>query len=151
MSSLRQLISEIHRRSLWQVLAIYVVGGWICYSVIQGLTEGLDLPSWFPALALVLFIAGLPVVLATAFLQEGFQSRSQRDPTLIPGTEIGVGGVTGTQSSETSAWRDLFTWRNAMLGAVAAFCIGLGGVILLVLGDLSRAGSLAAFWEMASS
>ena len=28
MTRLRQLIHEIHRRSLWQVLGIYVVGSW---------------------------------------------------------------------------------------------------------------------------
>jgi tetratricopeptide (TPR) repeat protein len=124
MSSLKQLISEIHRRSLWQVLAIYIVGGWIGYSVIQGLTEGLNLPSWFPALALVLFIVGLPIVLATSFLQEGFRTWSHRDPTLIPDAVIAVGVAGGTPSATAScAWRDLFTWRNAIMGGVFAFAL----------------------------
>ncbi len=29
MTRLRQLIHEIHRRSLWQVLGIYLVGSWL--------------------------------------------------------------------------------------------------------------------------
>ena len=35
MARLRQLISEVHRRSLWQVLAIYVVASWIVFEVVQ--------------------------------------------------------------------------------------------------------------------
>lgn len=45
-----RLIHEIHRRSLWQVLGIYGVGGWIAFEIVQTLTEGLGLPAWFPAL-----------------------------------------------------------------------------------------------------
>ncbi len=51
MAGLKQLIQEIHRRSLWQVLGIYAVASWVIYEVVQGLTEGLGLPDWFPALA----------------------------------------------------------------------------------------------------
>lgn len=71
MSQLNHLIREIHRRSLWQVLAIYLVGAWVVYEVILGLTDGGVLPEWFPGLAVGLFLVGLPVVLATAFVQEG--------------------------------------------------------------------------------
>ena len=49
MSRLKQLIHEIHRRSLWQVLGIYLVVSWVVCEVVQGLTEGLALPQWFPA------------------------------------------------------------------------------------------------------
>ena len=71
-SRLKRLIQEIHRRSLWQVMGIYLVGAWIAFEVTQTLTEGLGLPAWFPPLALVLLIVGLPIVLATA-LQAGRQ------------------------------------------------------------------------------
>ncbi len=70
MSRLKRLISEIHYRSLWQVLLIYVGGALVAYQAVQALTEGLGLPQWFPAFAIVLFIIGLPIVLATAFVHE---------------------------------------------------------------------------------
>ena len=35
----KRLIGEIHRRSLWQVLGIYVVASWIAFEVVQTLTE----------------------------------------------------------------------------------------------------------------
>ena len=68
MSRLKKLIHEAHRRSLWQVLGIYLVSAWIAYEVVQSLTEGLGLPAWFPGFAVVLFIIGLPVVLATGLV-----------------------------------------------------------------------------------
>ena len=45
---LKRLVGEIHRRSLWQVLGIYIVGGWVVFQVVHSLTEGLGLPEWFP-------------------------------------------------------------------------------------------------------
>jgi hypothetical protein len=35
MSRLKRLIVEVHRRSLWQVLGIYVGGAWVCYEIIE--------------------------------------------------------------------------------------------------------------------
>lgn len=64
-----RLVSELYRRSFWQVLAIYLLGAWFGYEVIQSLTESLGLPDWFPGLAVVLFIVCLPIVLGTAFLR----------------------------------------------------------------------------------
>ncbi len=48
------------------MLVIYLARASIGYLVIQGLIKDLGLPEWFRALALVLFIVGLPLVLATA-------------------------------------------------------------------------------------
>jgi tetratricopeptide (TPR) repeat protein len=123
--ALRKLINEIHRRSLWQVLGIYVVGAWIAYEVIQSLTEGMGLPGWFPSLAVVLFIIGLPIVLATAFVQEGVR----REPRAQPASaEEAVGAERAAPSrAEAGGARRLFTWRNAITGGVLAFA--LWGVI----------------------
>jgi len=65
------LLREIHRRSLWRVLGIYVVGSWLVLLVVDTLAGTLNLPDWAPALALFLLIVGLPIVLATAFVQVG--------------------------------------------------------------------------------
>jgi hypothetical protein len=70
-SRLKRLIQEIHRRSLWQVLGIYLVGAWVAFQGIEALVSGLGLPEWVPGLAVVLLIVGLPIVLATAFVREG--------------------------------------------------------------------------------
>ena len=117
MSRLKQLIQEIHRRSLWQVLGIYVAVSWVVIQVVQTLTEGLGLPDWVPPLAFVLLLIGLPIVMATAFVQEGLSPASNRDPTLLPETEVTVEAHT----RKGSGARRLFTWRNALLGGALAF------------------------------
>lgn len=142
--SLKRLIQEIHRRSLWQVLGIYLVGAWIAFEVTQTLTEGLGLPDWFPPLALVLLIVGLPIVLATAFVQEGVRPVDRGDPAPPPGAGAGAGGER-TSGQERAAARRLFTWRNAIAGGVAA--LALWGVVaagyLVVHGTGAGRGSVA--------
>ena len=120
MSRLKDLIHEIHRRSLWQVLGIYVVGGWIAFQVAQTLTEGLGLPDWFPGLALGLLIVLLPVVLATAFVREGVGGpRPVGEP--LP--------ETAAESAEEArgARQRALTWRNAGFAFVIA--LGVWGVV----------------------
>jgi serine/threonine-protein kinase len=121
MSSFRKLIHEAHRRSLWQVLGIYLVSAWIAYEVVQSLTEGLGLPEWFPGFAVVLFIIGLPVVLATAFVQEGIRPESARAET-VPAQADKL-----APKSHVSGARRLLTWKNAIAGGVLA--MALWGVV----------------------
>jgi hypothetical protein len=75
MAKLRDLIRELHRRSLWQVLGIYLGASWVIFQGIQAIVEGLKLPDWIPGFAVILLMIGLPIVLATAFVQEGVASR----------------------------------------------------------------------------
>lgn len=121
MSPLRKLVEEIHRRSLWQVLGAYAVGAWLFLQVMDQLVQQLLLPSWAYRLALVMALAGLPVVLATAFLQEGLRTRTDR---------------------ATDGVRALFTWRNALLGGVIGFAIwGLVSAAWLAFGRSSGPGA----------
>ena len=123
MSGIKRLIHEIHHRSLWQVLAIYAAASWVVFEVIQTLTEGLALPGWLPALAMVLLLIGLPIVLATAFVQEGGPALSRRDPTLIPqvGSGVPTEPAAASGAATTDRLRGLFTWRNAIMGGLLAF------------------------------
>jgi hypothetical protein len=105
MTRLKRLIVEIHRRSLWQVLGIYVVGGWIAFQVAQTLTEGLGLPNWFLALGLLIVL--LPVVVATAFVQEGVRG-PQRPEAAEPAVR-----------EARRAHHKVFTWQNAILAGVS--------------------------------
>ncbi len=107
MSRLKNLIHEIHRRSLWQVLGIYLVGSWFVLQVVDTMVGALKLPDWAPPLALILLIIGLPVVLATAFVQEGR-------------TDSEALNAEAVESKEPGVHRRLLTWRNAILSGVAA-------------------------------
>ncbi len=128
MSGLKKLVLEVHRRSLWQVLAIYGAASWIVYEAIEALTSGLGLPEWFPALAVILLLIGLPIVLATAFIQEGGPTIRRSDPTLLLGHESTIAGPeVGPATRDLGGVRKLFTWRNAILGGVLA--LALWGVV----------------------
>ena len=71
MHSLRKLLRELHRRSIWQVLGIYLAGSWGVLQVVDYMTGFAGLPAWTPSFAFVLLLIGLPIVTATAFIQEG--------------------------------------------------------------------------------
>ena len=71
MTTLKNLIHEAHRRSLWQVLGIYLAVSWVALQIVDVLVSNFGLPDWVPPGALVLLVIGLPIVMATAFVQEG--------------------------------------------------------------------------------
>jgi tetratricopeptide (TPR) repeat protein len=154
MSQLKKLITEAHRRSLWQVLGIYLAVSWVVIQVVETLTESAGLPDWVPPFSLVLLLIGLPIVMATAFVQEGMGSgparpgaggpQSVERPEGTPkGSDAdspeGSGGpaavnlAAGTgsldrPSTRPSAAARLFTWKNAIVGGVLAFA-GLGALV----------------------
>ncbi len=151
MSHLKRLIHEIHRRSIWQVLGIYLLGGWIALQVVETLVDSLGLPDWFPAFAVMLLIVGLPIVMATAFVQEGVRGGSSVPSPGVPSPESNAApDTTGTSDAAPSpadhaedaqpspnvaagtgsldrpstrppALYRLLTWRNAIVGGVVAF------------------------------
>jgi tetratricopeptide (TPR) repeat protein len=143
-----KLIHEIHRRSLWQVLGFYLAASWIVLQVIDVLTNNFGLPDWVPAFALVLLLLGLPIVLGTAFIQEGIRGGAPgaAGPGAAPEGQSAQPAATdsATQGAVTSdeapaptpatsvadptagagsTHRRLFTWRNALVGGAAAFVL----------------------------
>jgi TolB-like protein/Tfp pilus assembly protein PilF len=127
MSRLKRLIVEVHRRSLWQVLLIYVGAAWACFELIDTVTDRLALPPWLPGLAIVLFLLALPIVVATALIQDGGPTTTISDPTLIPVDEARL---------ETARRRRFLTWRNAVASFVVALAVwGVVATGWLLLGD----------------
>ncbi len=124
MLRVKQLIGEIHRRSLWQVLGIYVAGSWGVLQAVEMVVENTPLPEWVQPLALVLLMIGLPVVAATAFVQEGIHPSAgapSRDPS------------DSTDARERSGRRALLTWRRTLLAGVGVFAVlGLVAVAWVV-------------------
>ena len=108
---LKRFIGEIHRRSIWQVLGIYLVASWAVLGGVGTLMDTLNLPEWFPPLALALLIVGLPIVLATAFVQQSGPSSDAGDVE-VAGSEAPPSGTSG-----------LFTWRKTFVGGVLAFAL----------------------------
>jgi hypothetical protein len=121
MHTLRKLAREIHRRSVWQVLSVYVALSWGVLLLVEALSNALGLPLWTPDMALALLIIGLPVTLATAVVQEGIpwlRIEDEIDPNELVGrtpAEVHV-----VPESHPLHRASLFTWRNAILGGVMA-------------------------------
>jgi len=132
MSRLNRLIREVHRRSLWQVLSVYLISSWIALQVADTVTAALGLPDWVPQVALVLLIALLPVVLATAFVQEGVGGAGRTGPAATieaEAAEAEVGAET-PEPEERGAHHQVLTWRNAIMAAVvmlALLTVSAGG------------------------
>ena len=79
---MKNVLREIHRRSLWQVLGIYLAASWIVLQIVETLGGTIGLPEWFGAVAFGLLLVGLPVVLATAYPQGGVRGRAA--PAVTP-------------------------------------------------------------------
>jgi hypothetical protein len=77
---MKKVVHEIHRRSLWQMLGIYLAGSWIALQVVEQLTEAAGLPEWVRPFSLVLLLLGFPIVMATAFIQQGMTGKQAEPP-----------------------------------------------------------------------
>jgi tetratricopeptide (TPR) repeat protein len=127
LAHLKRLIVEVHRRSLWQVLAVYLGAAWVVMEVVDHVIEQYLLPEWVYGAAIVLLAIGLPIVLATAFVREEPVAPSPvepglRDPTLLgdaPAEETRPGD--GDGSGGPPALQRILTWPKAILGGVLAF------------------------------
>jgi TolB-like protein/Tfp pilus assembly protein PilF len=149
---LRRLIREIHRRSIWQVLGIYLAGSWIAWQAAVLLEGDAGLPSWFSTLALGLLILGLPIVLATAFVQEGGPGHHDGEDEVAIGEGEGVSAETSGRTiraphpapgeGHPSPSVRFFTWRRAFFGGVGAFALlGFVGTAWVIFGGAVGPGA----------
>ncbi|NIR46784.1 MAG: tetratricopeptide repeat protein [Gemmatimonadetes bacterium] len=150
MFDIKQLIHEVHRRSLWQVLAVYLATAWLVLQAVEVLTSSYGLPQWFPALAAALLLLGLPFVMATAIVQEGPPGMQHRDPTLLPESDEAAPAPPERPAVQRTGLRRIFNWRNAILIGVSLFAIwGVIAAIWLFVGfrDLVVRAEAAEFFS----
>ncbi len=93
-----RLLNEIHRRSVWQVLAGWGIGSWVIYELARSLADLLGFPLWFGRGLLVVLLAILPLLLLTGFVR---------------GRRAAVGSIEGR-------W---LSWRSAGLASVLALVL----------------------------
>ena len=119
--TIRKLAREVHRRSVWQVLGVYAVGSWFAVQGVDSLATRAGLPLWTADMAAVLLLVGLPIVVATAVVQNGIpwlRIEDAEDPNdLVGRTPDEVHVLPGRGPY---AGRAVFTWPNAILGGVMA-------------------------------
>ncbi|SVC58811.1 uncharacterized protein METZ01_LOCUS311665, partial [marine metagenome] len=119
MSGLRDLIREVHRRSIWWALGAYIAVGWLVFELIQQIAESADQP-WLPNVALVLLLIGLPIVVGTALVQD----RPVEDTSETQGQALS----TPTTAEPALASAGLFSVRNILLVAL----VGAAGVFVMM-------------------
>ncbi|MDH3734473.1 MAG: tetratricopeptide repeat protein [Gemmatimonadota bacterium] len=141
---MKKLINEVHRRSLWQVLGIYLGASWIALQVVNEIGDAVGLPEWVSPGALVLLVLGAPVVLGTAFINQGLKTR---EPEAEPQSLADAGEVPPPRPPEKTGAEKLFTWKRAMLGGAAAFAlllVGAGIWMAMRVTGVGPAGTLVA-------
>ncbi len=150
---MKKLFEELHERSLWQVLGIYLAGSWLVLQVVDQLTESAGLPEWVPSFALVLLLIGLPIVVATAVLQHRDRPAAGTGDLTAPAAarpadeDPAVAEAAIVHGASGGVPRRLFTWRNAILGGVGSavvFLAVLGGWSYLRHEGIGAAGTLVA-------
>ncbi len=115
---MHQPSNQYHVRSLWQVLGLYLAGGWLLLQVVDVLNQNLGLPTWVFRLALLLLAIGLPIALLTAaFHGTGRRVETEGAGMRESGARVPVGAGSG---------RQLFTWRNALIGGGAGVLLWIG-------------------------
>ena len=130
MSGLKRLIHEIHRRSLWQVLGIYLGASFAVLEAVDLLIERLGLPGWFFPSAFVLLVIGLPIIMVTALVQSTDKARTKAlaTDTGEPSTYVAPAPPTADGAKR---W---FTWRNAIAGGVLALAFwGVSATVWLLI------------------
>lgn len=117
--SLRDLVREIHHRSIWQVLGIYLVSSVAALEVVDMLVENTALPEWFPTFAIALAVLGLPVVLASAVVHEEAPARDRYYGEIDSGEEAGE--ADGDDEPRPVRTRRVLTWQRTLTGIVILF------------------------------
>ncbi|TVP58250.1 MAG: hypothetical protein EA351_04380 [Gemmatimonadales bacterium] len=153
MTRFRAFVIDIHRRSLWQVLAVYLASAWFVLQVSEHVVERFLLPEWVYGSAVILLLVGLPIVLATALGREtpadarASDGRPPADlaavngetspppPSLQPtrsapdpdpeSAPLPSSGVWAElrRTLNSSPFRMVLTWPRTLAGGLAAFAV----------------------------
>ncbi len=141
-SRLKQFVLEIHRRSLWQVLAVYAGASWAVLEATDQVQERFLMPDWVYGAAWVVLLVGFPIVLASALVHEEVaapapEGEPQRQVKPAPAVEasrtVDVEPEAKTGLSDILA-RRLTRGRAAAAVVVALALVGLVGALAVLRG-----------------
>jgi TolB-like protein len=110
MSRLKRLIVEIHQRSLWQALAIYLGASFAVLEAVDLFIDYFTLPRWLFPFAFALLVVGLPIVAVASLAgKEVYGDRVRPEDA-------------GAAAAEDQRLR-LLTWRSTGLAFLAALAM----------------------------
>ncbi len=97
--------------------AVYLGASYVALEVVGLFVEQLGLPEWVFIGTVALLLIGLPIVLATAFVQKGWRSTPQSETPSSLIEQSGERRTGGKPTGAAAGVRGLLSWRNAILGA----------------------------------
>jgi len=125
------LLQRLKRARVVQVVLVYLGASWGVLQVADFLQGLLSLPSWVLPVAFILLLAGMVVILATAWIQSLPSTSAREEAGEIP---------TDWQIAPADVWASLrsgrlphLTWGRAILGGIVALSILFGGAGAYVL------------------
>ena len=119
------IIKEIRKRSVWQIIGIYLVAGWGAFEAITSLTKTAGLPEWFPAGSLAVLILFLPVVIAVSLIRDNDEDHSVMANTTI-NTDNKDNSKINIDVDKTINWKPAF-----IAGAGVMIMLSILGIIFL--------------------
>ncbi len=143
MSRVKRLVLEIHRRSLWQILAVYIGASWFVLEVTEHVRERFLMPEWVYGTAFTVLLIGFPIVLASALVREE-DVRRARGPDPSVESEMEPAAVVKAMSGAPTRkagdgvigfLAQRLTWGRAVLGVLAALAVvGLMATLVVIRG-----------------
>jgi adenylate cyclase len=124
--------SRIHKGRFFRVIAVYLGASWLVFQVSHTLTEAFGLPDWVTPAAVLLLLAGLVVVLATAWIQSHPLVKEREAAEEVPGAwelDLSDAGAALRQRRLPH-----LTWARALGGGAAVFLLlfGLAGAYVVL-------------------
>jgi eukaryotic-like serine/threonine-protein kinase len=138
------LAGRVRNNRLWGVLAVYLGASWVILQIVDVVKQNLGLPDWVFPFAMLLLLIGLPIILATAFLQGGARLEAEAAP---PGPSEAAPVAASAGSGLERTGHRFFTWRNALIGGGLAFLLLVavtGGFMYMRSAGIGPVGSLVA-------
>jgi tetratricopeptide (TPR) repeat protein len=138
------LAGRVRNNRLWGVLAVYLGASWVILQIVDVVKQNLGLPDWVFPFAMLLLLIGLPIILATAFLQGGARLEVEAAP---PGPSEAAPVAASAGSGLERTGHRFFTWRNALIGGGLAFLLLVavtGGFMYMRTAGIGPVGSLVA-------
>ncbi|MFO7587298.1 MAG: hypothetical protein R6X22_04415, partial [Gemmatimonadota bacterium] len=138
------LAGRVRNNRLWGVLAVYLGASWVILQIVDVVKQNLGLPDWVFPFAILLLLIGLPIILATAFLQGGARLEAEAAP---PGPSEAAPVAASAGSGLERTGHRFFTWRNALIGGGLAFLLLVavtGGFMYMRTAGIGPVGSLVA-------
>jgi eukaryotic-like serine/threonine-protein kinase len=130
------------QHALWKVLAIWMAMLGAVFVLAKAAIVSIGLPNWVLPGALIVVGAGLPVILATYWINRIARREIGRTPTLTPG---GTRAPAGTMATMALRAAPVVTWHRAWVfgaAAIALFMLGIAGFMTLRSMGIGPAGSL---------